>query len=295
MLAIHEISHNMAYGTARPLANRIFGMFANLPLGIPLSISFRRYHLDHHRYQGDEILDVDIPTFFEASLFTSPLRKTIWCILQPFFYFLRPLFIHPKPVNIFEVINTLVQLACDTLIVYLFGWHVLAYTIGGAILGTGLHPVAGHFISEHTLMFEHSAKGSKELEIDSVEKVDKNNVNYNDDCENKFTRDKISNNDSCKGESFVNTIKGDGSFLIPETCSYYGILNWLTFNVGYHVEHHDFPSIPGSRLYKLKEIAPEFYANLNYHSSWTYVLWKYIMDPNISPAARVRRPHKERI
>lgn len=36
-LAIHEISHNLAFGHAYPMVNRLFGIFANLPLGVYLS------------------------------------------------------------------------------------------------------------------------------------------------------------------------------------------------------------------------------------------------------------------
>ncbi len=38
-LAIHEISHNLAFKS--PLANRFLAMFANLPIGIPYSAAFR--------------------------------------------------------------------------------------------------------------------------------------------------------------------------------------------------------------------------------------------------------------
>lgn len=282
MLAIHEISHGMGFGPARPLANKILSIFANLPLGIPMSISFKKYHLEHHRYQGDELLDTDVPTFMEASFFTSPARKLFWCLFQPFFYTLRPLFINPKPVESMELINILVQLSFDLLIMQTLGLHVLIYMIGGSILAMGLHPVAGHFISEHTIMFSNKGRY----------KDNDNNNNNNNGLDNSKAVAK--GDERVKSNKLGMTVDETGQFLVPETCSYYGPLNWVTFNVGYHVEHHDFPSIPGSRLHLLSKIAPEFYLNLNYHTSWTYVLWKYITDPKVGPSARVRRPHSMR-
>ena len=47
-----------------------------------------------------------------------------------------------------------------------------------------------------------------------------------------------------------------------DTYSYYGPLNRLCFNMGYHHEHHDFPGIPWNRLPRLKRLAPEFYDDL---------------------------------
>ena len=81
-----------------------------------------------------------------------------------------------------------------------------------------------------------------------------------------------------------------------ETYSYYGPLNAVTFNVGYHYEHHDFMNIPGRRLPRLKRMLSGFYDDKVSHDSWTWVLWHYVMSPRIGPYTRIVRPesvHRE--
>lgn len=74
-----------------------------------------------------------------------------------------------------------------------------------------------------------------------------------------------------------------------ETFSYYGPINLLALNVGYHNEHHDFPSIPWNRLPRLRAMAPEFYQNLKYHASWTKLLFQFIFDKRYTLFSRVER------
>lgn len=76
---------------------------------------------------------------------------------------------------------------------------------------------------------------------------------------------------------------------VPETFSYYGPLNLLTYNVGLHNEHHDFPAIPWTRLPVLHETAREFYAELPHHKSWTWVIWQFIWDREVGMWCRVKR------
>ncbi|XP_050711818.1 sphingolipid delta(4)-desaturase DES1-like isoform X1 [Eriocheir sinensis] len=232
MLAIHEISHNLAFGHSQPLANRFLGIFANFPIALPFSVSFKGYHLEHHKYQGDEKLDTDIPTSLEARLFCTTFGKLIWMSLQPLFYALRPVITYPKTPTLLEIFNTAVQLSFNFAVYYFFGAKGISYLAGGSLLAMGIHPVAGHFISEH-YMFH---KGF-------------------------------------------------------ETYSYYGPLNYVTFNVGYHNEHHDFPYVPGSRLPKVRALAPEYYDDLPRHESWVKVIYDFITDPAIGPYARIKRKH----
>uniref|UniRef100_A0A915D4Q2 Sphingolipid delta4-desaturase N-terminal domain-containing protein n=1 Tax=Ditylenchus dipsaci TaxID=166011 RepID=A0A915D4Q2_9BILA len=122
-LAIHDISHNTAFGNNAPMKNRFFGMIANLPIGIPISISFKKYHIEHHRYLGEHTLDTDVPTQFEANFFTSPARKATHNLQE-------------VPSDL-EIINLVVQLLFDWAIWYYFGIKSLVYLISGTLLAMG--------------------------------------------------------------------------------------------------------------------------------------------------------------
>ncbi|ESO06255.1 hypothetical protein HELRODRAFT_188309 [Helobdella robusta] len=226
--AIHEIGHNLAFGHSHILANRILGMFANLPWGIPMSVTYKKYHTDHHLYMGHDTLDVDIPTVIESYLFRHPITKIIWLLVHPVIHGLRPYFKSPKPIWKLEVVNFIVQISFDLFVLYVFGIKSLSYFVAGSLLGQGgLHPLTGHFFSEHYLY-----------------------------------------------------IKGQA------TVSYYGPLNFFMFNLGYHVEHHDFPYIPYRKLPELKKMCPEYYDDLPYHTSWVKVIWDFVWDSDMGPHAR---------
>ena len=218
LLAMHEISHNLAF--KKPDHNRLFGMFINLITGVPAYVMFKKYHIDHHKMQGWDAIDTDIPSWLETVIFVNTPLKALWCLLQPFMYGLRPLFVNPKAPCMYAVLNNVSVIAFNVLVWQVLGCKAALYLILGTLLGMGLHPVAGHFIAEHYMFVEGQ-----------------------------------------------------------ETYSYYGPLNAVAFNVGFHNEHHDFPFIPGSRLPKLKALAPEFYDKLPTHASWTMVRFCFAVFP----------------
>ncbi len=74
-----------------------------------------------------------------------------------------------------------------------------------------------------------------------------------------------------------------------ETYSYYGPLNFLALNVGYHNEHHDFSGVPWNNLPKIKAMAPEYYDNLKSHDSWTKLWLQFIFDSKLSLYSRAER------
>ena len=74
-----------------------------------------------------------------------------------------------------------------------------------------------------------------------------------------------------------------------ETFSYYGKMNWLACNVGYHTEHHDFTSVPWNRLPQITTMAPEYYGSLVSHDSWARLMWRFLTEADLSLWARTVR------
>ncbi len=229
---IHECAHNLVFRS--PAANALTSMVANLPIVFPGAIAFRKYHLLHHAYQGEEELDADLASPLEARLVgNGALRKALWLLL---FFAAQTLRVpRLKRIRLFDrwyVANVAVQLLFVTGLVLVAGWGAFAYLLAGSVFAIGLHPVGARWIQEHYLTFP--------------------------------------------GEQ--------------ETFSYYGPLNALAFNVGFHNEHHDLMRVPWSRLPALRRMAPELYEPLLHHRSWTRLLLRFIFNPGVSLYSRAVRP-----
>ena len=186
---IHECAHNLIF--KRTWTNTLAGMLANLPHVLPSSVSFQRYHLKHHAFQGVYDLDADLPSYWEARLIgKSALGKAIWLMLFPFFQVTRPPRLKEiRMLDAWIVLNIVVQMSFNAAVYFLLGPQALMYLLLSFFFSVGLHPLGARWIQEHYLV--HPTQ---------------------------------------------------------ETYSYYGPLNTIAFNVGYHNEHHDLPSIPWNHL-----------------------------------------------
>ncbi|KAJ3218899.1 hypothetical protein HDU67_003538 [Dinochytrium kinnereticum] len=238
VLSIHEITHFLAFKSFLP--NKLLACIANLPIVLPFCVDFKRYHMDHHRFQGVDGIDGDLPTTWEGFLLNSTIGKFFFCTFQILFYAVRPkLSATPKAYRMPQTarewlfswftMNYVIQISVMAAIVYNFGIIPLVYLGVSVLFGGSLHPMAGHFIAEHYVTSPDQ-----------------------------------------------------------ETYSYYGWLNILAFNVGYHNEHHDFPNVPWTLLPELRKIAPEYY-DMPEVKSWTWTIIDFIRKPGMGPYSRIKR------
>jgi sphingolipid delta-4 desaturase len=233
---IHECAHHLLFKSRS--ANRLAGILANLPQLFPSSISFERYHIKHHSFQGIHELDADLPNRWEARLINNYFfGKVIWLLFYPLFQVFRISRLREiKPFDKWVALNFLMEAAFIAAIWWLFGGKAIAFLLLSFFFSVGLHPLGARWVQEHYLTH---------------------------------------------GEQ--------------ETYSYYGVLNAVAFNVGYHNEHHDFPSIPWNKLPQIKKMAPGYYDTLSSHRSWTKLFFRFLFDREISLFSRVIRKERGKV
>ena len=233
---IHECAHRLIF--KNQVANRLAGIFANVPQVFPSSVSFERYHIKHHAFQGIHELDADLPNKWEARLINNNfIGKSIWFLFYPFFQAFRVSRLKEiKPFDGWIALNWGVQILFVAAIWYFVGVKAVVFLTASFFFSVGLHPLGGRWIQEHYLTH---------------------------------------------GEQ--------------ETYSYYGILNTVAFNVGFHNEHHDFPSVPWNKLPQIKSTAPVYYDSLASHKSWTKLWLRFLFDREISLFSRIVRKNRGRV
>lgn len=233
---IHECAHKLLF--KKPGANRLAGILANIPQLFPSSISFERYHIKHHSFQGVHELDADLPNKWEAKLINNYfIGKIIWLLFYPVFQIFRINRLKEiKPFDGWVALNWGVQIAFILVITFFLGPKAILYLLFSFFFSIGLHPLGARWVQEHYLTY---------------------------------------------GEQ--------------ETYSYYGPLNTVAFNVGFHNEHHDFPSVPWNRLPRIRKGAPSFYNTLYYHTSWTKLFFRFIFDKELSLFSRIVRNDRGKV
>ncbi len=234
---IHECTHHLLF--KKKSWNLVAAVLANLPHTLPSAISFVRYHIKHHSFQGVHELDGDLPDYWEAKLINNSFfGKALWLLLFPVFQAIRITRLREiKPVDGWIVANWVVQISFNVAIWMLFGPKAFFFLLFSFFFAVGLHPLGARWIQEHYLTLDEK----------------------------------------------------------QETYSYYGPLNALAFNVGYHNEHHDFPSIPWNKLPSLKNEAPEYYDSLKSHTSWTKLFVRFLFDKDISLYMRILRKERNKV
>lgn len=84
--------------------------------------------------------------------FSTPvynLQPSYWGSHVGHFPELSPVCLKPKPPGWWEFVNFVIQIALNAAMVYFWSWKSLAHLILSTFLGSGMHPMAGHFILEH--------------------------------------------------------------------------------------------------------------------------------------------------
>lgn len=265
--ALHEATHELVFRS--PLANRLVGLAANTAHLFPAATLFRHHHRLHHGALGRPGRDLDMPLPGEAAwVGGSPPRKAAWLAAFAAVQAVRtaaaggarPL---PRAEWAWVAANWAVNGGVAAAVGAAGGWRALAYLATASVAAVGLHPVGARGIAEHYPVVTTTLSAT-----------------------------------TTTTAATTTTVAAAAAAPPPfqATYSYYGRANGVGLNLGYHVEHHDFPGVPWVSLPAVRRAAAPHYDALFHYTSYTRLLWEFVTDrgwslePRLAPAAARGRP-----
>jgi sphingolipid delta-4 desaturase len=75
-LSIHEITHNLAFKGIK--ANKLLAIVSNFAIAVPYAMAFKGYHIEHHKFLGEDGIDTDLPSRIEAVILNNVAGKTFF-------------------------------------------------------------------------------------------------------------------------------------------------------------------------------------------------------------------------
>lgn len=248
LVLLHEVSHNLVFRETniRGTKNRLLGILCNTVMVVPISEIFRQHHNIHHNTLGDMGTDVDVPLRSEVKFVGN--SRILKALWLALNMFILPIRSMKKLPVVWSFFMVLNWVTSIGLgIVLLFTYRpALVYLLCGTILSQSIHPSNARQVQRHIRQFKDDRIDLKEAEGKFVP-LEKRKMN---------------------------------------TFSYYGFMNALTLNVGYHVEHHDFANISWTKLPELRKIAGDkwYPTDYAYHSRGVLDIMQFVLDDEITLA-----------
>lgn len=260
-LGMHEAVHDHFFPEKHQWANWAAAFLVQMPLVIPASTKFKQFHLIHHARQATDF-DPDEPSAFEERYFLShPAGRVVWACTQFVWYLVRPLMmanLKPK----WELTDTLCVATqvctlggCALYMKTLYGPEAWAGAVGAAatylvmsvVFAMGPSPFSVHFLIDH----RPTSVGAP---------FDKRHP-------------------AAAAASTGAAVALPANIPFVPTFNYYGFWNHVSYYVGYHTEHHDFPKVSGLRLASVHDRFRPIYNAQPCSESWAVSLWDFIVKP----------------
>ena len=136
IMVIHEVTHNIVFRNIK--YNKLFLLYLNIPLILPFSLLYKRFHLVHHSLLN-KVSDPDIPLDLEMKYIKNRIIRFLWAFFYTLFYAIRPITKNRK-IYKDDIINYIWQVVIVSVLYKVVGkYGIIIMLINTLFLACGIY------------------------------------------------------------------------------------------------------------------------------------------------------------